>query len=180
MVGSSVPAAAGACSGAGPVAGRPSPTPEGEGAGVAAPGVAAGCLSPVVGGDGAGAAGAGAALAGAGGDCGDGIGAVWAKAPAQSDEIKKDVEASKRGRNDTESPSPGKRTTIHPCALLRTVTVFDRRPGIFPHRHGGSRIPIQRRASSSQASMRSSRITHTNSHAAIPDSTTACHRRAIA
>jgi hypothetical protein len=133
MVGSSIPADAGTCSGAGPVVGCPSPAAVGEGAGVGAPGAVAGCPSPVAGGDGADAAGAGAALAGAGGDCGDGVGAVWAKAPAQSDEIKKHVEASKRGRNDTESPPQGKRTTIHPCALLRTVTVFDRRPGIFPH-----------------------------------------------
>ena len=43
----------------------------------------------------AGASAAGASLPG---------GAVCAKAPAQSDEIRKDVEASNRGRNDTEAP----------------------------------------------------------------------------
>jgi hypothetical protein len=53
------------------------------------------------------------ALAGAAGDCGNGEGAVCANAPAQSDEIKKEVDASKRGRNATESPCRGqKRTTI--------------------------------------------------------------------
>jgi hypothetical protein len=44
----------------------------------------------------AGAAAAGASLSGAG--------AVCAKAPAQSEEIRKDVEASNRERNDTEAP----------------------------------------------------------------------------
>jgi len=33
-----------------------------------------------------------------------GDGAVCAKAPAQSEEIRKDVEASSRGRNNTETP----------------------------------------------------------------------------
>jgi hypothetical protein len=33
-----------------------------------------------------------------------GDGEVCAKAPAQSDEIRKYVEASNRGRNDTEAP----------------------------------------------------------------------------
>jgi hypothetical protein len=51
----------------------------------------------------------GAALAGAGGDRGDGEGAVCANAPAQSDEIKKEVDASRRGRNDTEALLPGDR-----------------------------------------------------------------------
>jgi len=46
---------------------------------------------------GAGAVGAGASLPGGG--------AVCANAPTQSDEIRKDVEASNRGRNDTEAPS---------------------------------------------------------------------------
>ena len=99
-----MPAAAGACSGAGAVAGCPSPAPDGEGVGVAAAGVVAGCPSPAAGGEGAGVAAAGAALAGAGGDCGDGEGAVCANAPAQSDEINKEVDASRRGRNDTEAP----------------------------------------------------------------------------
>ena len=94
MVGSSVPAAAGACSGAGVGASCPSPTPDGEGAG---------------------AAGVGAGLTGAEGDCGDGVGTVWAKAPAQSDEIKNEVDASNRGRNATESPLSGANDN-HLCA----------------------------------------------------------------
>jgi hypothetical protein len=93
MVGSGVPASAGPWSGAGAVAGCPSPAPEGVGAGVV-----------VAGGEGAGVDAAGAARAGAGGDCGDGEGAVCANAPAQSDEIKKEVDASRRGRIDTEAP----------------------------------------------------------------------------
>jgi hypothetical protein len=91
-----VPAAAGACSGAGAVAGA--------GVGVATAGVVAGCPSPAAGGEGAGVAAAGAALAGARGDCGDGEGNVCANAPAQSDGINKEVDASNRGRNDTEVP----------------------------------------------------------------------------
>jgi hypothetical protein len=104
MVGSGVPAA-GACSGAGAVGGCPSPAAGGEGAGVVAVGAVAGCPSPAVG-EGAGAAGAGVGLAGVGGDCGDGEGDVCANAPAQSDEIKKEVDTSNRGRNDTETPCP--------------------------------------------------------------------------
>jgi hypothetical protein len=53
--------------------------------------VGAGCPSPTPDGEGAGAAGVGAGLTGAEGDCGDGVGTVWAKAPAQSDEIKNEV-----------------------------------------------------------------------------------------
>jgi hypothetical protein len=53
-------------------------------------------VSPAAGAWGAGVVAAGASLAG--------DGAVCAKAPAQSDEIRKDVEASNRGRNDTEAP----------------------------------------------------------------------------
>ena len=56
-----------------------------------------GGVSPGVGAGDAGAAGAGASLPAGG--------AVCAKAPTQSDEIRKDVEASNRGRNDTEAPS---------------------------------------------------------------------------
>ncbi|MBV9529584.1 MAG: hypothetical protein JO283_00565, partial [Bradyrhizobium sp.] len=83
-------------------------------AGAASPGDG---VSPVAGGGEAGAGGAaafgaGASLAAGGGDAGaagaeaslPGDGAVCAKAPTQSDEIRKDVEASKRGRNDTEAP----------------------------------------------------------------------------
>ena len=55
--------------------------------------------SPAAGAGDAGAA-AGASLPGV--DPGDGT--VCARAPAQSDEIRKDVEASNRGRNDTEAP----------------------------------------------------------------------------
>ena len=77
----------------------------------------AGCPSPTPDGEGAGAAGVGAGLTGAEGDCGDGVGAVCAKAPAQSDEIKKEVDASKRGRNATESPLSGAKTNDnHLCA----------------------------------------------------------------
>ena len=112
MVGSSVPAAAGACSGAGVGAGCPSPTPDGEGAG---------------------AAGVGAGLTGTEGDCGDGVGTVWAKAPAQSDEIKNEVDASNRGRKATESPLSGqKRTTITCAHSPRTETARYRRSGISP------------------------------------------------
>jgi hypothetical protein len=93
MVGSSVPATDGACSEAGAVAGCPSPPPDGEGVG---------------------AAGAGAGLGGAGGNCGDDEGAVWAKAPAQIDEIRKDVGANKRGRNATEVP-PLEVHYLHPA-----------------------------------------------------------------
>ena len=67
-------------------------------------GAVGGCPSPAAGGEGAGAAGAGVGLAGAGGDCGDGEGDVCANAPAQSDEINKEVDANNRGRNDTEAP----------------------------------------------------------------------------
>jgi len=52
-------------------------------------------VSPAAGAGVAGAAAAGASL---------GDGAVCAKAPAQSDEIRNDVEASNRGRNDTDAP----------------------------------------------------------------------------
>jgi len=84
MVGSCVPSPAGASSAAGAVGGCPSPA-EGDGADVAA---------------------AGAASAGCADGCGTGEGAVCANAPAQSDEIKNDVEASKRRRNATEAPCP--------------------------------------------------------------------------
>jgi hypothetical protein len=104
MVGSGVPASTGPCSGAGAVAGCPSPGPDGEGAGVVVAGAVAGCPSLAAGDEGAGAAAAGASLAGAGGDCGLGEGAVCANAPTQRDEIKKEVDASNRGRNDTEAP----------------------------------------------------------------------------
>jgi hypothetical protein len=57
--------------------------------------VAAVGLAPAAGADDSGAA-AGASSSG--------DGAVCAKAPAQSEEIRKDVEASNRGRNDTEAP----------------------------------------------------------------------------
>jgi len=62
-------------------------------AGAASPGVG---VSLAAGAGDVGAAGAEASL--------PGDGAVCAKAPTQSDEIRKDVEASKRGRNDTEAP----------------------------------------------------------------------------
>ena len=62
-------------------------------AGAAAPGDG---VSPAAGTGVAGAAAAGASL--------PGIGAVCAKAPAQSDEIRKDAKASNRGRDDTEAP----------------------------------------------------------------------------
>ena len=110
-----MPASAGPWSGAGAVAGCPSPVPDGEGAGVVVAGavpaagdegagvVVAGAV-PAAGDERGGAVAAGASLAGAGGDCGDGEGAVCANAPAQSDEIKKEVDASRRGRIDTEAP----------------------------------------------------------------------------
>jgi hypothetical protein len=50
------------------------------------------------------AAGAGAAAGASLPGVGSGDGTVCARAPAQSDEIRKDVEASNRGRNDTEAP----------------------------------------------------------------------------
>jgi hypothetical protein len=114
MVGSFVPAASGACSGAGPVAGCASPAA--GGAGVAAPGAVAGCPSPVAGGEGSGTTGVGAGLTGAEGDCGAGVGAVCANAPAQSDETKKEVEASNRGRNFTKSPHRGQNERQYLCA----------------------------------------------------------------
>ena len=58
-------------------------------------------VSPAAGVGVAGAAAAGASL---------GDGAVCAMAPAQSDEIRNDVEASNRGRNDTDAP---RQTNFH-------------------------------------------------------------------
>jgi hypothetical protein len=98
MVGSCVPVPAGGCSELGLVPCCPSPAGEGEGDGAVV---------------------VGAASAGGGGDCGNCEGAVCAKAPAQSDEIKKEVDASNRGRgrNDTESPlSEAKTNDNHLCA----------------------------------------------------------------
>jgi hypothetical protein len=97
----------------GVVAGCPSTVPDGEGGGVAAGGVA-GCPSPVVAGEAAGASAAGAASVGEGGDCGDG--GVCANAVAHSDEIKKEIDASKRGRNDTEAPLPSGEANFHDAA----------------------------------------------------------------
>jgi hypothetical protein len=123
MVGSCVPGPIGSCSEAGAFAGCPSPAVEGDGAGV----VAAGVASP-----------------GCGDDCAIGEGAVWAKAPAQSDEIKKDVEASKRGRNDTEAPPPGQRNDNRSVRLPpHTATVFDRCPVFSPaHRRWDRQFPF--------------------------------------
>ena len=53
-------------------------------------------VSPIEGAEDAGGAAVGASFPGAG--------AVCAMAPAQSDEIRKDVDVSNRGRNDTEAP----------------------------------------------------------------------------
>jgi hypothetical protein len=158
MVGSSVPAAAAGCSGAGAVGS--SPVPDGEGAGVAVPGAVAGCPPPAAGGEGAGVAGSGAALVGAGGDCGNGGGAVCANAPAQSDEIKKEVDASSRGRNDTEAPCRGKNERRSPVRTSRRTETADRRSGISPYPPPRGKSPSGR-ASSSQASKRLSSIGHT-------------------
>jgi len=84
MVGSCLPSPAGASSAAGAVGGCPSPAEGDDGAVVAA----------------------GATSAGRDDGCGTGEGAVCANAPAQSDDIKNDVEASKRRRNATEAPCP--------------------------------------------------------------------------
>lgn len=131
MVGSSVPAAAGASSGAGVVAGCPSSTPDGEGTGVA---------------------GAGAGLAGAEGDCGNGVGAVCANAPVQSDEINKEVDASRRERNATESPLSGAKTNNnHLCAWSPhrdcPLPTFRYLP---PSTSKGGNSPLGGRTSSSQ------------------------------
>ena len=83
MVGSCEPARAGGCPEAGAVAGWPSPAVAGADAGALV---------------------AGPVSAGSGGDCAKREGAVCANAPAQSDEIKSEVDASNRGRTDTTAP----------------------------------------------------------------------------
>ncbi len=85
------------------------PASVGAGSGLVA---VVGCPSPVAEGEGSGA--------GAGGD--SGAGAVCANAPAQSDEIKNDVEASKGRRNATEAPCPdvGKLPRRHLQQSIRT------------------------------------------------------------
>jgi hypothetical protein len=62
------------------------------------------------------ASGVGAGLTGAEGDCGNGGGGVCANAPAHSDEIKNEVDASKRGRNVTKSPLSGVKANDNTCA----------------------------------------------------------------
>jgi len=85
-----------------------------------------------------------------------GVGAVCAKVPTQSDEIRKDVEASNRGRNDTEAI--GKRTSTAPPAPLRMQTgslgdakvPFSPMPSPLYARNAFRRISIERVASKLQ------------------------------